>query len=134
MEWGSEEPAHQNGQITLFGVTPKSVIAPSVSDYPKLLGRRGGFLRHPNFPILGICLTHVATRYCDAGSRHNGNLNSGVMHGRSHPGVKNPAPDRKAVVERALECFRREYLEQHKIVELAEQVRERCEEMGLGLL
>jgi DNA-directed RNA polymerase subunit RPC12/RpoP len=53
---------------------------------------------------------------------------------RSHLRVKNPTPDRKAVVERALECFRREYLEQHKIVELAQQARERREEMGLGLL
>jgi hypothetical protein len=79
-------------------------------------------------------LTHVATRYCGAARRHNGNLNSGVLHGRSHLGVKNPTTDRKAVVERVLECFRREYLEQHKIVELAQQVRERREEMGLELL
>jgi transposase-like protein len=53
---------------------------------------------------------------------------------RSHLGGKNPTPDRKAVVERVLECFRRGYLEQQKIVELAQQARERREEMGLGLL
>jgi uracil-DNA glycosylase family 4 len=48
--------------------------------------------------------------------------------------IKNPTPDRKAVVERALECFQREYLEQHKIVQLAKDAQARREELGLGML
>jgi uracil-DNA glycosylase len=48
--------------------------------------------------------------------------------------IKKPSPDKNAIVERALDYFRREFLEQTKIAELARAARARREELGLGLI
>jgi hypothetical protein len=48
--------------------------------------------------------------------------------------IKKPSPDKNAIVERALDYFRREFLEQTRIAELARAARARREELGLGLI
>jgi uracil-DNA glycosylase family 4 len=48
--------------------------------------------------------------------------------------VKKPSMDKNAVVERALDYFKREFLEQNRITELAIEARENREAKGLGLM
>jgi uracil-DNA glycosylase family 4 len=48
--------------------------------------------------------------------------------------VKKPSPDKNAVIERALDYFKREFLQMDKIAELAREAQTAREEKGLGLL
>lgn len=45
-----------------------------------------------------------------------------------------PSPEKSRAVERSLEHFKREYLTERKVLELATEAKQRREEQGLGLL